>query len=194
MLAIVLGAVFGAGILCILYGIFVERTWFRVSTYRLDILPADSSGPVRVLHLSDLHFTRRDRRKRRFLASLPGADVTVVTGDMLGEAGPLGLAAADVDVPVTHDRIGGDELAPVELAPEGSLARDRDSAVDGAQLEHAVAGSARVGEGRRDGDEATEQGKAEPAHRQRECYLPNYAANERNVRSFLRHRLHRVTL
>src|SRR5438105_10480200 len=86
VLAIVLGAVFGAGILCILYGIFVERTWFRVSTYRLDILPADSSGPVRVLHLSDLHFTRRDRRKRRFLASLPGADVTVVTGDMLGEA------------------------------------------------------------------------------------------------------------
>jgi len=63
----------------------VERTWFRLARHRLDILPGSASSPVRVLHLSDLHFTRGDRRKRRFLASLPPADVTVVTGDLLGE-------------------------------------------------------------------------------------------------------------
>ena len=38
-----------------------------------------------VLHLSDLHFVRRRPAKAAFLASLPPADVTVVTGDFLAE-------------------------------------------------------------------------------------------------------------
>lgn len=38
-----------------------------------------------MLHLSDLHFVRHDPRKARFLASLQTPDVTVVTGDILGE-------------------------------------------------------------------------------------------------------------
>ena len=38
-----------------------------------------------MLHLSDLHFVRRDRGKAAFLATLPAADVTVVTGDFLAE-------------------------------------------------------------------------------------------------------------
>ena len=42
-------------------------------------------GPLTVLHLSDLHFVRRDRGKAAFLAGLPAADVTVVTGDFLAE-------------------------------------------------------------------------------------------------------------
>jgi predicted MPP superfamily phosphohydrolase len=37
------------------------------------------------LHLSDLHLVASDRRMPRLLASLPRSDVTVVTGDMLGE-------------------------------------------------------------------------------------------------------------
>jgi uncharacterized protein len=82
---IILAAVVAAGVLCVLYGILVERTWFRLRSYRLDILPRGASAPLRVLHLSDLHFTRRDERKARFLSSLPAADVTVVTGDLLGE-------------------------------------------------------------------------------------------------------------
>jgi uncharacterized protein len=85
VLWIVLAALLAVGALCVLYGIFVERTWFRLRSYRLDILPAGASAPLRVLHLSDLHFTRRDDRKARFLGSLPPADVTVVTGDLLGE-------------------------------------------------------------------------------------------------------------
>jgi uncharacterized protein len=78
--------VLGAGVLCVLYGVFVEHDWFRLHRYRLAILPASSGGPLSVLHLSDLHFTRRDRRKARFLEGLPDADVTIVTGDILGEA------------------------------------------------------------------------------------------------------------
>jgi uncharacterized protein len=69
---------------CVLYGIFVERYRYRVVRHRLDILPT-STRPLVVLHLSDLHFLRRDPRKSRFLASLPEADVTIVTGDFLAE-------------------------------------------------------------------------------------------------------------
>ena len=68
-----------------LYGVFIERRWFRVRRYRLAILPADGPEAVTLLHLSDLHFVRNDAGKARFLASLPEADVTVVTGDFLAE-------------------------------------------------------------------------------------------------------------
>ncbi|MFN2545249.1 MAG: metallophosphoesterase [Actinomycetota bacterium] len=86
MLLPVLAGVFGAGVLLVAYGVFVERRWYRLVRYRLDILPAGGSTALSVLHLSDLHFVRGDRRKASFLASLPKADVTVLTGDILGEA------------------------------------------------------------------------------------------------------------
>lgn len=84
-----LGAV---GVGCVLYGIFVERSWFRLVRYRLDILPVGFPRTLTLLHLSDLHFLRRDGRKARFLASIPVPDVTVVTGDFLAE--PEGIPAA----------------------------------------------------------------------------------------------------
>ena len=85
MLWYVLAGVVGAGLLCVAYGVFVERTWFRLARYRLGILPGTATGPVSVLHLSDLHFTPRDRRKAKFIAGLAQPDVAIVTGDLLGE-------------------------------------------------------------------------------------------------------------
>jgi uncharacterized protein len=73
------------GIGCVAYGVFVERRWFRAAHYRLELLPAGASSPLRVLHLSDIHFLRTDRAKQRFLASLPSPDLCVVTGDIVGE-------------------------------------------------------------------------------------------------------------
>ena len=73
------------GVCCVLWGIFVERRRYRLVRHRLDILPATAAGPLTVLHLSDLHFVRRDAGKAAFLATLPAADVTVVTGDFLAE-------------------------------------------------------------------------------------------------------------
>jgi len=73
------------GVCCVLWGIFVERRRYRLVRHRLDILPATAVGPLTVLHLSDLHFVRRDPGKAAFLASLPAADVTVITGDFLAE-------------------------------------------------------------------------------------------------------------
>jgi uncharacterized protein len=79
--------VLGAGALCVAWGVLVERRWYRLVRHRLDILPAGDGGPdtLTVLHLSDLHFVANDRRKSAFLASLPVADVTIVTGDFLAE-------------------------------------------------------------------------------------------------------------
>ena len=73
------------GACCVLWGIFVERRRYRLVRHRINILPATTAGPLTVLHLSDLHFVRRDRGKAAFLAGLPAADVTVVTGDFLAE-------------------------------------------------------------------------------------------------------------
>lgn len=73
------------GLLCVLYGALIEHHWFRLRRYRLAILPADGPQTLTMLHLSDLHFVGDDPKKTRFLASLPPADVTVVTGDFLAE-------------------------------------------------------------------------------------------------------------
>jgi predicted MPP superfamily phosphohydrolase len=78
-------AVLAFGVCCVLWGIFVERRRYRLVRHRLDILPATAAAPLTVLHLSDLHFVRKDPGKTAFLAGLPAADVTVVTGDFLAE-------------------------------------------------------------------------------------------------------------
>src|SRR5688500_11146317 len=76
----------------IAYGIFIERRWYRVGRYRLDILPAGTSE-LSVLHLSDLHMLDGDRRAERFLSKLPRADVAVITGDIVGEPEAVEFAA-----------------------------------------------------------------------------------------------------
>lgn len=86
---VLLGLVLAAGV-AVAYGVFVERRWYRLRTYRLDILPGE--GRLDVLHLSDLHVVRGDAAKRTFLASLPRADVTVITGDIVGEPEAVELA------------------------------------------------------------------------------------------------------
>lgn len=83
MLAWVLVGLLAAALAVAAYAVLVERRWYRVVRYRLDILPR--GGPLLILHLSDLHMVRGDARKRRFLAALPPADVTVITGDLLGD-------------------------------------------------------------------------------------------------------------
>jgi len=85
------------GIGCVLYGILIERRWYRLVRHRLAILPATGPETLSVLHLSDLHFVRDEPEKsRRFLASLPPADVTVVTGDFLAEPAGIETAVAAV--------------------------------------------------------------------------------------------------
>jgi len=100
----ILIAIASLGVLCLLWGIFVERRRYRVVRHRLDILPADASAPLTVLHLSDLHFVRNDPGKAAFLASLPQPDLTVVTGDFLAE--PEAVEAAVAGVRPVRGRLG----------------------------------------------------------------------------------------
>ena len=102
MLPLIVAAIVGGGLLCVLYGVFVERRWFRLRRYRLAILPTDGPRSLTVLHLSDLHFVRSDRKKSRFLASLTRADVTIVTGDFLAE--PQAVETAVEAVAATRGR------------------------------------------------------------------------------------------
>jgi predicted MPP superfamily phosphohydrolase len=95
VLPLVLG-VLGVGLACVLYGIFVERSWYRLRRLELDILPAGEPRSLTVLHLSDLHVLRRDDKKARFLAALPPSDVTVVTGDFLAEPEAVETAVSAV--------------------------------------------------------------------------------------------------
>jgi uncharacterized protein len=85
MLLVVLLGLVGFGVACLAYASLVERNWFALRTHRVPCLPAGSK-PVRVLHISDLHFRRGQRRKRAFLArcARTNPDLVVGTGDFLG--------------------------------------------------------------------------------------------------------------
>lgn len=85
MLPRILIGLVALGATCVGYGILVERRRYRLVTHRLNILPAGHRPSLSILHLSDLHFLARDPGKAAFLASLPAADVTIVTGDFLAE-------------------------------------------------------------------------------------------------------------
>jgi uncharacterized protein len=93
MLAWLLLAILLIGVLVIAYAVLVERRWYRLRRHRVAILPTDGA-PLTVLHLSDLHLVGADEGKRRFLATLPRADVSVITGDILGEPEAVEFAAA----------------------------------------------------------------------------------------------------
>jgi predicted MPP superfamily phosphohydrolase len=88
---------------CVAYGVLIERRAYRLVRRDLAILPADGPETLRVLHLSDLHFVRRDERKQRFLSSIPAVDVTIVTGDFLAE--PEAVETAVGAVRATRGRL-----------------------------------------------------------------------------------------
>jgi len=85
VLSRILLALSSIAVVCVVYGVSIERRAYRLVHRGLAILPADAPESLTVLHLSDLHFMSSDQRKREFLASIPRADVTVVTGDFLAE-------------------------------------------------------------------------------------------------------------
>jgi uncharacterized protein len=96
VLSRILLALAGIAVLCIAYGVAIERRAYRLVRRGLAILPVDGPETITVLHLSDLHFVTDDQRKHAFLASIPRADVTVVTGDFLAEPGAVEAAVAAV--------------------------------------------------------------------------------------------------
>lgn len=76
-----IAALFGA-----FYAIVVERHWWAVRRFSVPCLPVGME-PLRILHLTDLHFRSGQGLKRRFLKTLSSEkwDVVVITGDLLGD-------------------------------------------------------------------------------------------------------------
>lgn len=127
---IALGAVVvGAGTLA--YGTLIERNWFTLRRYDVPLL-APEAEPLRVLHLSDLHLTPKQRRKQRWVRELAGLDpdLVVVTGDNMAhpDAVPGVLAAYEplLDLPGAFVFGSNDYSGPVLKSPFGYFREDRE--------------------------------------------------------------------
>lgn len=82
-----LAAIGAAGAGALLYGTLIERNAFVVRNFDVPVLAA-GADPIRVLHVSDLHITARQRRKHAWIRDLArlSPDIVVNTGDTLSAA------------------------------------------------------------------------------------------------------------
>lgn len=71
----------------VVYATLIERNWYAVRKHTVPCLPPGYEG-IRIVSISDMHLLKRQRRKRRFLASLDRfePDLVIGTGDYLGDA------------------------------------------------------------------------------------------------------------
>jgi uncharacterized protein len=69
--------------LLLLYAIFVEPYWFRVTHYEIQGAVA---SPIKIAHLCDIHTRSFGRRERRLLEILDAEkpDIILITGDSIG--------------------------------------------------------------------------------------------------------------
>ncbi len=79
-----LAGVGAAGAGALFYGSVIERNAFVLRHFDVPVL-TPGSAPMRVLHLSDLHITARQRRKQEWIRSLADLrpDLVINTGDTL---------------------------------------------------------------------------------------------------------------
>jgi predicted MPP superfamily phosphohydrolase len=117
-------AVAGAGAATLAYSLWEARQYtLREVPLRLDRPSAGRPGPLRVLHLSDLHLSPRDSDRMAWVRSLGELrpDLTVVTGDFHGAATGPGLAlealAPLLDRPGVYVRGSNDYYAPSPANP-----------------------------------------------------------------------------
>jgi predicted MPP superfamily phosphohydrolase len=125
----VLGAGVVAGAATVAYSAGVEVRWFALRRATVPVLPPGHE-PLRVLHVSDLHLTPTQRRKRAWVASLAelAPDLVVNTGDNLAhpDSVPAVLDAFDglLDVPGVFAFGSNDYFAPSLRNPARYLLPD----------------------------------------------------------------------
>ena len=85
-----IGAGAAVGAACLAYGAGYEVRSFRLRRFDVPVL-APGSRPLRILHLSDLHITPRQRKKSTWVAGLAALepDLVVNTGDNLSHPDAL---------------------------------------------------------------------------------------------------------
>jgi predicted MPP superfamily phosphohydrolase len=86
-------------LLCLIWGVFIERHLYAIRSENLAILPSGSK-PIRILHIGDVHLAPWQRRKMRWISGLAERvkpDLVIDTGDNLGHRDAVGefLAATD---------------------------------------------------------------------------------------------------
>lgn len=84
--AVVLHVLVGIGMLCVLYGYFIEPYWIEVNSLVVRT-PKLQSGCFRIVQISDLHCDRKPRNEERAVRIINDLkpDVIVATGDYLND-------------------------------------------------------------------------------------------------------------
>jgi len=127
-----LGAGIAAGGALLAYGA-LEARWYRLRRLVLPDVLRRPGATLRVLHVSDVHLARGQDHRVRFLRSLAALepDLTVITGDLLGDVG-MEDAAADAVAALTGPGrpglfvIGSNDLyGPLWKSPHRYLTRQR---------------------------------------------------------------------
>lgn len=79
-------AVAAVGVGCAVYGALIERNLFTLRRFDVPVLPP-GEPPIRVLHVSDLHITAAQERKKRWVRDLARLepDLVVNTGDTISD-------------------------------------------------------------------------------------------------------------
>jgi predicted MPP superfamily phosphohydrolase len=117
------------GVATLAYAAGVEVRWFALRRATVPVLPP-GHGPIRVLHVSDLHLTPTQDRKRAWVRALAGLepDLVVNTGDNMShlDAVPSVLDAFDglLDVPGVFVFGSNDYFAPSRRNPVRYLLPD----------------------------------------------------------------------
>lgn len=129
----------GAAAAVVGYGAAIERNAFVLRRVEVPVLPA-GSRPMRVLHISDVHLTPGQRRKRAWIRSLEvlEPDLVVNTGDSIShpEAVPAFLDALGplLDRPGVFVLGSNDMFAPVLKNPVKYLLPDDGQRIFGPKL------------------------------------------------------------
>ncbi|HEV7193753.1 MAG TPA: metallophosphoesterase [Jatrophihabitantaceae bacterium] len=76
----------GVGAAALAYGCLIERTAFTLRRFDVPVL-SPGSDPIRLLHVSDLHITARQKRKQAWIRDLARLepDIVINTGDTLSD-------------------------------------------------------------------------------------------------------------
>lgn len=138
----VVGVAAATGTAVVAYGALYERTAYTLRRVEVPVLPA-GARPLRLLHLSDLHITARQRGKLAWLADVARVvpDMVVLTGDVLcadDARGPLLTALEPLaSFPGAFVPGNNDYFAPTLRSPHRYLRADAQADPRGAPLDWA---------------------------------------------------------